>query len=138
MLNMKDNLTHYRACVCNINYHIVWSVKYRRKVISPDIEAYLQEQVQIIASEKGFTVHLFEAGNRDHIHCFISAPPKISISEIVKYLKGITARRVFARFPYVRSRLWKGTLWNHSYYVETIGCVSAENIRRYIENQNNN
>ena len=40
---MKENLIHYRTCVCNINYHMVWSVKYRRKILSTEIESYLQE-----------------------------------------------------------------------------------------------
>ena len=43
---MKENLIHYRTCVCNINYHMVWSVKYRRKILSPEVEEYLQELVQ--------------------------------------------------------------------------------------------
>ena len=59
---MKGNLIHYRTCVCNINYHMVWSVKYRRKILTPEVEKYLQELVQQIADDKGFTVHLFECG----------------------------------------------------------------------------
>ena len=82
--------------------------------------------MQQIADDKGFTVHLFECGEGDHVHCFVSAPPK---------LKGITGRKLFERFPEIRNQLWKGELWNHSYYVETIGSVSEENIRRYIEHQ---
>ena len=132
---MKENLIHYRTCVCNINYHMVWSVKYRRKILSTEIESYLQELVQEIAADKGFTVHLFECGEGDHVHCFVSAPPKLSITAIVKYLKGITGRKLFEYFPEIRNQLWKGELWNHSYYVETIGSVSEENIRRYIEHQ---
>ena len=115
---MKENLIHYRTCVCNINYHMVWSVKYRRKILNAEIEAYLQELVQEIAADKGFTVHLFECGEGDHVHCFVSAPPKLSITAIVKYLKGITGRKLFERFPEIREQLWKGELWNHSYYVE--------------------
>ena len=99
---------------------MVWSVKYRRKILNSGIEEYLKELVQQIAEDKGFTV---------------SAPPKLSITAIVKYLKGITGRKLFERFPEIRNQLWKGELWNHSYYVETIGSVSEENIRRYIEHQ---
>ena len=132
---MKENLVHARTCVYNINYHVVWSVKYRRKILSGEIETYLQMLVQQIAEEKGFTVHLVEAGEGDHVHCFVSAPPKLSITNIVKYLKGITGRKLFEKYPELRSKLWKGELWNHSYYVETIGSVSEENIRRYIEHQ---
>ena len=99
---MKENLIHYRTSVCNINYHVVWSVKYRRKILSPEIEEYLKHLVQQIAEDKGFTVHLFEAGEGDHIHCFVSAPPKLSVTNIVKYLKGITGRKLFERFPEIR------------------------------------
>jgi len=92
---MKDNLVHYRTSVCNINYHVVWSVKYRRKILSEDVELYLKDLVQQIAADKGFTVHLFECGEGDHVHCFVSGPPKLSITDIVKYLKGITGRKLF-------------------------------------------
>ena len=132
---MKENLVYYRTSVCNINYHMVWTVKYRRKILSPEVEAYLKNLVQEIAAEKGFTVQLFECVEGDHIHCFVSAPPKLSVTNIVKYLKGITGRKLFERFPEIRQKLWKGELWNHSYYCETIGSVSEENIRRYIEKQ---
>lgn len=132
---MKDNLIHYRTCVCNINYHIVWSVKYRRKILTPEIENFLQVTAQDIANEKNFVVHLLETGEMDHVHCFVSAPPTISISTLVKWLKGITGRKLFEKFPEIRRYLWKGEVWNHSYYVETIGCMSENNIRRYIENQ---
>ena len=66
--------------------------------MNAEIEAYLQELVQEIAADKGFTVHLFECGEGDHVHCFVSAPPKLSITAIVKYLKGITGRKLFEPF----------------------------------------
>lgn len=134
---MKENLKHYRTCVCNINYHMVWSVKYRQKVLTNEIENYLKELVNQIAKEKGFEVQLFECGDCNHIHCFITAPPKLSITTIVKYLKGITGRKLFEQFPELRSQLRNGELWNHSYYCETIGSISEENIKRYIEKQSN-
>ena len=132
---MKNNLIHYRTSVCNINYHVVWSVKYRRKILTADVEAYLKELVQQIADEKGFTVQMFECGECDHVQCFITAPPKLSVTVIVKYLKGITGRKLFEQFPEIRDKLWKGLSLNHSYYCETIGSVSEENIKRYIEHQ---
>jgi putative transposase len=114
---------------------VVWSVKYRRKILNAEVEKYLKELVEQIAMDKGFIVHLFEVGEGDHIHCFVSAPPKLSVTDIVKYLKGISGRKLFEKFPEIRQKLWKDQLWNHSYYVGTIGSVSEENIRRYIEHQ---
>ena len=65
----------------------------------------------------------------------MTAPPKMSPSLLVQYLKGITGRKLMEQFPQLRQKLWKGELWNHSYYVETVGDVSAETIRKYIEHQ---
>lgn len=131
----KDNLVHSRTCVYNINYHIVWSVKYRRKVITPEIESYMRELVNQIAADKGFIVQEFESGTGDHVHLFVSAPPKLSPSVIIQYLKGITGRKLYMRFPELKGKLWKGQLWNHSTYIETIGDVSEDTIRKYIEHQ---
>ena len=74
---MKENLIHYRTCVCNINYHMVWSVKYRRKILNAEVEAYLQELVQEIAEDKGFTIHLFECGGRRPCTLFCVSPSEI-------------------------------------------------------------
>ena len=133
---MKENLIHLRTCVYNVNYHVVWSVKYRKVIFTPEIELYLKDLVQQIAKEKGFIVQLCECGDGNHVHCFVTAPPKLSVTTIVKYLKGITGRKLFEKFPEIRSKLWNGELWNHSYYCETIGSVSEENIKQYIEKQN--
>lgn len=131
----KNNLKHARTCVYNINYHFVWSVKYRRKVITPEIESYMRDLIQQIAEDKGFVVDEFESGEGDYVHLFVTAPPKMSPSLLVQYLKGITGRKLMEQFPQLRQKLWKGELWNHSYYVETVGDVSAETIRKYIEHQ---
>ena len=57
------------------------------------------------------------------------------VFEVVQYLKGITGRKMYEKFPDLRQQLWKGELWNHSYYLETIGDISEETIRKYIEHQ---
>ena len=132
---MKENPKKSRTCVYNITYHVVWSVKYKKKIITREIEEKLKQWAMEIAGEKGFVVDLFEAGQMNYIHCFISAPPKISISYIVKMLKGITGRKLFIYYPDIEEQLWNGQLWNHSYYVETVGAVSEENIKKYIEKQ---
>jgi putative transposase len=131
---MKD-LRQYRTCVCNINYHIVFSVKYRRKVLNNTIEASLKEIVLQTAIEKDFEVVAMEVGELDHVHIFVKAHPKYAIGQIVKWIKGISGRKLFIRHPDLKQKLWKGHLWTNSYYVETIGSTSEENIRKYIEGQ---
>jgi len=131
----KNNIKYARTCVYNVNYHIVWSTKYRRKVLTPPLEDYLKSQLQEIAKDKGFEVILSEIGEEDHIHVFVSAHPQIAPSYIVKMLKGITGRRLFLKFPEIKQKLWKGHLWNSSYYIETIGSISEDTIKKYIEKQ---
>ena len=130
-----DKYTHARTCVYNINYHIVWCVKYRRKVLSADISNRLIELLKAVGNEKGFSVVECKVGENDHVHCFVSAPPKISVTQIVKYLKGISGNQLFREYPQLRKSRWKGQLWNGSYFCETIGSTSEENILRYIERQ---
>ena len=132
---MENKYTHARTCVYNINYHIVWCVKYRRKVLSADISNRLIELLKAVGNEKGFSVVECKVGENDHVHCFVSAPPKISVTQIVKYLKGISGNQLFREYPQLRKSLWKGQLWNGSYFCETIGSTSEENILRYIERQ---
>lgn len=134
---MKENLVKSRTCVYNINYHVVFSTKYRAKVLTPDVEAFMQHEIQKIANDKGFIVHQFKVGETDHIHMFVSATPQVTVSYIVKMTKGILARRIFIQFPEIRNSLKKGVLWNHSTYIETIGSISEENIKKYIEKQTN-
>jgi len=132
---MGNKYTHARTCVYNINYHIVWCVKYRRKVLSADISNRLIELLKAVGNEKGFSVVECKVSENDHVHCFVSAPPKISVTQIVKYLKGISGNQLFREYPQLRKSLWKGQLWNGSYFCETIGSTSEENILRYIERQ---
>lgn len=134
---MSDNYIHARTCVYNVHYHIVWCVKYRRKVLTPEIETSLQELLKSIGEENGFSVDQCEVGEADHVHCFVSAPPKLSITFIVKHLKGVSGLRLFREYPELRQSLWHGQLWNGSYFVETIGSTSEENVRRYIDRQKN-
>lgn len=133
----KSSLVHARTCVYNVNYHIVWSVKYRRKILTLEIEDYLQELFRQIGEEKGFEVSMVEVGEQDHVHVFVSAHPKISPSYIAKMLKGISGRRMFMKYPEIKEKLWKGRLWNSSFYLETVGSISEDAVMKYIEKQNN-
>lgn len=95
----------------------------------------LKQILYDIADDKGFIIQSCEIGNNDHIHLFVSAHPKLSPSYIVKMLKGISGRKLFLNYPEISDKLWKGTLWNNSYYIETIGSISEDVIKQYIEKQ---
>jgi putative transposase len=130
----KNNPEHARTCVYNVNYHIVWSVKYRKAVLKGGIDEALKEMFKQIAADKDFTIHTMEV-MPDHVHIFVSSHPKLSPSYIVKMLKGISGRWLMMRYPELKQQLWRGNLWNSSFYIETIGSVSEEAIQMYIEHQ---
>jgi len=109
----KDNLIRGRTCVYNVNYHIVWSVKYRRKVLTAEVEAYLKNVIQDIAQEKGFEIAECEVGENDHVHVFVSAHPKIAPSYIAKMLKGISGRRLFLKYPEITKKTMEGSSLKH-------------------------
>ncbi len=134
-VNQKTNIKRGRTCVYNCNYHIVFSTEYRQKVLTPEVANYLKEVIIETGVEKGFEVAMIEVGEQDHVHLFVSAHPKIAPSYIVKMVKGISARKLFLKFPELKKKLRKGHLWNPSYYIETVGSVSEDVIRKYIENQ---
>lgn len=122
------------GCVYNVNYHFVWSTKYRRKVLVGNVTERLKELNNAIATDKGFEIAVQEV-QPDHIHLFVRAHPKYSPSFITKVLKGISAKKLFDEFPELRERSWRGHLWNPSYYVGTCGDCSKEVVIKYIETQ---
>ena len=134
---MENGYVHDRTCVYNINYHLIWCTEYRRRVLSEKISERLYELLKEIGDEKGFTVAEAKVGEEDHVHCFVSAPPKYSVTDIVRWLKGISGRHLLMEFPEISQKLWKGHLWNGSYFCETIGSTSEDNILAYIERQKN-
>ena len=129
------NITKARTCIYNVNYHIVFCVKYRKRVLNSVVEKRLKEIAYDVAKEKDFIIHKIEVGELDHVHMFVSAHPKVAPSYIVKMVKGIVGRKLLMEFPEITKKLWNGQLWSHSFFLETVGSVSEDAIKQYIENQ---
>ena len=125
-------LIYKRNSVYQIAYHVIWCPKYRRSVLIGKITSFLACLIDDICRENKWEI-LAKEIQADHIHLFLSFPPAIAISEAVKKLKGITARKLLLAFPKLKQQFWKDSLWSPSYYVGTAGNVSAEVIQKYIE-----
>ena len=93
------NITKARTCIYNVNYHIVFCVKYRKRVLNSVVEKRLKEIAYDVAKEKDFIIHKIEVGELDHVHMFVSAHPKVAPSYIVKMVKGIVGRKLLMEFP---------------------------------------
>lgn len=90
-----------------------------------------KEAVQVCCDTHGFTLLAIET-DEDHVHCFVSAPPKNAPATIVGLLKGYSSRVVRQKFPQLAKQTGKEHLWTSAYYVGTAGSVSSEVIKRYI------
>ena len=112
----------------NIKYHLVWIPRYRNPVLTGDVADHLRDIFQIIAENKGVEILSLEI-MPDHIHLFVSSPPQNAPSLLVNWFKGISARMY--NYWYNQTPI----KWTNSYYVGTSGTVTAETIKRYIEEQ---
>ena len=120
--------------VYDTKYHLVWCPKYRKKLFAQD---YLRERaVELfneIAEEYDFHIEELEVAE-NHVHVFLSFPPRYSVSEVVKTLKSISARELFREYPSIKKQLWKGELWEDGYFVRTVGDkVTSDIIKKYIK-----
>jgi putative transposase len=124
-----------RGYVYLIQYHIVWCVKYRHKIITPTIEKSLIEILQKIANDNNFSIIEVNT-DLDHVHLLIDCSPQHYIPNIIKALKGVSARLLMKEFgDELKKKLWGGHLWNPSYFVATVSENTEEQIRKYIKNQ---
>jgi len=123
---------HYgRGYVYSIQYHIVWCVKYRHKILNDRIEKTLVELLHKISIKNGFVIQEI-SGDLDHIHLVIECSPQHYIPDIIKALKGVSARLLLKKYPELKKQLWGGHLWNPSYFVATVSENTEEQIKNYI------
>jgi putative transposase len=123
-----------RGYVYGLQYHLVWSVKYRRKVLIDDVEETLKNVIKELCELKGVTIDEMEC-DKDHIHLLVSLTPQHYIPDVIKVLKGTSARTVFKVHPEIKDKLWGGHLWNPSYFITTVGESAEAQIREYIRKQ---
>ena len=100
-------------------YHGVWIPKYRRKILTPRISGRLREILAGLCQPSGLELDSL-ALELDHLHLFLSIPPRLSVSEAIGILKSISARQMFAEFPHLREHLRRGKLWGRGYFVTTV------------------
>jgi putative transposase len=118
--------------VYDTRYHLVWAPKYRKWVLQGAIRERVRELLSEIAVHHGFEMEELEV-DKDHVHLFLSFPPRYSISAVVRLLKAVSAKEIRDEFPEVRKQLWGGEFWEDGYFVRTVGDkVTAEVIKKYI------
>ena len=133
---MSENI-HKSHNVSRLMYHFVFPTKYRRVVVDDEVEEVIKETC--IEISKRYELYFLEIGtDKDHVHFLIQSVPSYSPMQIVKIVKSITAREVFARCPEVKKKLWGGNFWSSGYYVATVSEHGNEDvIANYVKNQGN-
>lgn len=127
-------MTYGRGYVYSLQYHIVWCTKYRKQVLRGEIEDQCKEILYDIAKEYGFQIQAMEM-MPDHVHMLLDCKPQFYIPDMIKIMKGNTARKLFLSFPELKQQLWGGHLWNPSYCVVTVSDRSYDQVKRYVERQ---
>ena len=114
-------------------YHIVWTPKYRFRILKDKLGKELYRTIYILCGIKDCEVLELNV-QPDHAHLVVIIPPKISISTLMGHLKGRSAIRLYNRFPHIRKKLWGNHFWSRGYFVDTVR-VNEEIIRRYVGHQ---
>ena len=130
MANKNYELAHTKW-MCK--YHIVFTPKYRRKVIYNQLKVDIREILRDLCKYKGVEIlegHLMP----DHIHMLVTIPPKYSVSSFMGYLKGKSALMIFDRHANLKYKFGNRYFWSEGYYVSTVGLNEAT-IRKYIQDQ---
>jgi putative transposase len=129
---MSTQLRKERHSVSDLKIHLVCVTKYRRSIFTIQSLAVIEQSFKEVAQKMDFQVLEFN-GEADHIHALIEFPPKLSVSQMVNSLKGVSSRR-YGQEGY-KKPYGKDALWSPSYFVSSIGGAPLEVLKKYIQNQ---
>ena len=120
--------------VFNLHYHLIMSVKYRKKVIDNEVCNFLK--MKFIEIGVNYHIDLEEMNHdRDHIHVLFRAHPNTDLSKFINAYKSATSRLIKKHYPKIKEQLWKEMFWTRSYCLLSSGGVTVDIIKEYIENQ---
>lgn len=120
--------------IWHCQYHIVWTPKYRYRILTGQIAEEVKRCIRVFAEQQGSEVVELNVQS-DHVHLLALVPPKVSISSYVGTLKGRTAIRVFAKFRHLKHKpYWGNHFWTKGYCVDTVG-LDEEKILKYVRYQ---
>ena len=131
---MKYQVQKGAHSVYSLNYHLIFVVKYRRKVLSAIVSEALKAMILRI-SQNYQRLIIEQEADIDHLHILFSAKPTLNILKYISELKSLTSRLLRKQFPELRSKLWGKSFWSSSYFLATTGQVTLDVIRKYVENQ---
>ncbi len=127
---MKEQ--HTKHVTYNIAFHFVWCPKYRKAILQGEVAIFVESELRRLCAANHWQIGALNV-QEDHVHLFVSSPPSVAPSLIANTLKGITARQVFKHYPEIKKQVWGGSFWARSFYVGTVGDMTEETVKKYIE-----
>jgi putative transposase len=118
--------------VSRLTAHLVWITKYRYEVLKGDVQLRCRELIIQICDAEDVRI-LKGVVSKDHVHMLIEYPPKTSVSDLVKRLKGRTSRRLQEEFPQLRKQYWGRHFWAIGYGAWSTGNITEEVVKKYLE-----
>ena len=120
--------------VYETQYHLVWGVKYRRKILKDYVKVELINSIKKVQKTyPTWYVHKINT-DQDHVHILIEFPPDVSISEVVQKIKIQSSKDLRSKFKFIDRIFTKSGIWSVGYYVSTVG-LNEDKIKKYIEHQ---
>ena len=116
-------------------YHFVCPAKYRKVIFDHEVDETLKMICLEIA--KRYEINFLEIGiDKDHVHFLIQSVPKYSVTQIIRIIKSITAKKIFDKHPQVKEQLWGGEFWSDGFFVNTVSKFGSEDtISKYVRDQ---
>ena len=131
MGNKYKKLSHV---VYKCDYHIVWTPKYRYRVLFGEVKQLVEQDIKMLCEWKSSEVIEMNV-QIDHVHIVVSIPPKVSVSVLMGTLKGKLAIKLFKTYPKLKQKpYWGNHFWSRGYFVNTVG-IDEDMIRRYVKYQ---
>lgn len=130
--NPNKNYYHGNKIVYSCQYHIIFVVKYRKPILNEIISNRAKEIFNQISKDYNFNIIANEV-MPDHVHLLIECNPRFGINKVVKLLKGISSKILREEFRDTKSKV--PCLWTGGYFVSTVGTVSLDTVKKYIDNQ---
>ena len=123
-----------RGSIFSLRYHVVFVVKYRRKIFDEKKVKVLKAKLTDVAREHKCWIHDF-GWEEDYIDFILEMRPQLAVSNLIMGLKGATSRKLFKEFPEIENELKEKHLWSPTYYIVSVGEENIENVRLYIREQ---
>jgi len=122
-----------KHCVYYHRYHIVWSTKYRHKVLTGAVRLRVREVIRQVCVENRVDI-IKGVLSCDHVHMFVSLPPNLSVSDFMRRVKGRSSHKVQMEFPKLRKIYWGKHFWGRGYFSTTNGAITQDVVLQYLEN----